>query len=118
MELARTYHGVALLWEHRFYDGSFPFALDNVTGVALDGYETYKYLNDEQALQDVVYLATNFQPPGYEDGSLTASPTPWIVMGGSYPGARAGMIRARNLDVIFASWSSSGVVQAQDNYSD
>jgi hypothetical protein len=47
--------------------------------------------------------------------ALQASKTPWIFIGGSYPGARAAMLRVRNPETIFASWASSAPVQAQVN---
>lgn len=36
-----------------------------------------------------------------------------MFIGGSYPGARAAFIRIRNPETIYASWASSGPVQAQ-----
>jgi hypothetical protein len=112
-ELAKRYHGIAIVWEHRFYGESLPFALNATTGLAHDGYDAYKYLNNEQALEDVVYFATHFQPPGHENDALTSDSTPWIWIGGSYPGIRAAIIRQRNPDVFFASWSSSGPLKTQ-----
>ena len=47
--------------------------------------------------------------------ALQPQNTPWIVVGASYPGVRAALLRARNPEVVFASWSSSGPVQAQIN---
>ncbi len=99
-ELARRYHGIAVVWEHRFYGESLPFTLNTTTGLAPDGYDTYKYLNNEQALEDVVYFATHFQPPGHENDILTSDLTPWIWIGGTYPGIRAAIIRQRNADVF------------------
>ncbi|MCJ1420932.1 hypothetical protein MMC32_007292 [Xylographa parallela] len=114
LELAIKYHGILILWEHRFYGGSLPFEINETTGLALAGYDAYKYLNNEQAMEDVVYLATHFQPPGYskKEGAALSSPlTPWIWIGGSYAGTRAARSRIRNPDVFFASWSSSGPLQ-------
>jgi hypothetical protein len=45
--------------------------------------------------------------------ALQASKTPWIFIGGSYPGMRAALLRVRNPETIFASWASSAPVQAQ-----
>ncbi|MCJ1401788.1 hypothetical protein MMC11_005005 [Xylographa trunciseda] len=114
LELARRYHGLLIIWEHRFYGGSLPFEVNETTGFALAGYDAYKYLNNEQAMEDAVYFAKHFQPPGYskEEGAALSSPsTPWIWIGGSYAGTRAARIRIRNPEVFFASWSSSGPVQ-------
>jgi Serine carboxypeptidase S28 len=113
VELARKYHGIAIVWEHRFYGESLPFTLNSETGLAAEGYGAYKYLNNEQALEDVVYFATHFRPPGHDDDTLTSDSNPWIWIGGSYPGIRAAIIRQRNPDVFFASWSSSGPLKTQ-----
>ncbi|MCJ1288982.1 hypothetical protein MMC34_000513 [Xylographa carneopallida] len=114
LELAIRYHGILIIWEHRFYGGSLPFEINETTGLPLAGYDAYKYLNNEQATEDAVYFATHFQPPGYseEEGAQLSSPSaPWIWIGGSYAGTRAARIRIRNPDVFYASWSSSGPVQ-------
>ena len=91
-----------------------PFPVDPETGVCPAGYSAYQYLTTEQALEDVVYFAEHFKPAGLESHwqALAPGETPWIFVGGSYPGARAAFIRIRNPDVIYASWSSSGPVQA------
>ena len=105
IELATKYHGIAIMWEHRFFGGSMPFLVSNLTGVALEGWEAYKYLNNEQALEDTVYLAKNSNPPGYstaEAEGMRAYKSPWVWIGGSYPGSRAAMIRVRNPETFFA----------------
>jgi hypothetical protein len=76
LELAIKYKGIALVWEHRFFGGSIPFDYNATTGVETAEYEAYKYLTDDQALEDVVYFAQNFQPPGHENDTLTSYPTP------------------------------------------
>ena len=111
VELARRYHGIALIWEHRFYGQSLPFEVNVTTGKPLAEYGAYKYLTNEQALEDVVYFATHFDPPGHNE-SLTSNSTPWIFVGGSYAGVRAAMIRQRNPDVFLASWAASAPVHS------
>jgi hypothetical protein len=116
IELAKKYHGIAIMWEHRFYGGSMPFEVSNLTGIALNGSEAYRYLTNEQALEDVVYLAKNFDPPGYSvewTEKMRAHRSPWVWIGGSYPGVRAAMTRVRNPNVFFANWASSAPVQTQ-----
>jgi Serine carboxypeptidase S28 len=114
MALARKYNGVAVLWEHRFYGESLPFEVDNATGFAKAGQSAYKYLTNEQALEDTVYFAQNFYPKVLRQNWKVLSPsqTPWVFIGGSYPGARAAMIRERNPETWFASWASSAPVEA------
>ncbi|KAK6429564.1 hypothetical protein LTR95_014285, partial [Oleoguttula sp. CCFEE 5521] len=90
LTLARRFGGIALIFEHRFYGdvdgGSLPF-VTNKDGYAIGGYEAYKYLNTEQSLQDPVYFAHNFEPPGLEPYWSLLNPKymPWIWLGGSYP---------------------------------
>ena len=111
LELARRYHGIAVVWEHRFYGQSLPFPVDNTTGKPVAEEEAYKYLTNEQALEDLVYFATHFKPTGYSE-AITSNSTPYIWTGGSYPGIRAAVIRQRSPDVFFASWSSSAPVHS------
>lgn len=116
IELAKRYHGIAIIWEHRFFGGSMPVPVSNQSGIAVDGEKAYKYLTNEQALEDVVYFARNLNLPGYGEADavmMRADQSPWIWIGGSYPGVRAAMIRVRSPDVFFASWASSAPVQTQ-----
>jgi hypothetical protein len=114
-EVARRSNGLAVLWEHRFYGESLPYPVNDTTGLAIDGYDAYQYLTTEQALEDAVFFAQHFRPDGFSDeeiGALSPSKTPWLFIGGSYPGARAAFSRIRNPEIWYASWSSSGPVQA------
>jgi hypothetical protein len=88
MALARKYNGVAVLWEHRFYGESLPFEVDDATGFAKAGQSAYMYLTNEQALEDTAYFAQNFRPPSLQQNwkALSPSQTPWVFIGGSYPG--------------------------------
>lgn len=113
LELARKYHGIAIIWEHRFFGGSMPFSCNETTGIAKDGHDAYKYLNNEQALEDAAYFAQHFQPPGHDHEDLSSESVPWIAMGGSYAGLRAAMLRIQYPEVFLASWSSSAPVQTR-----
>lgn len=91
--LAKKYHGLAILWEHRYYGGSLPFPLRSSGASA-----SYEYLTVEQALEDVVYFATHLKEGGYKANDLDLlhpSKTPWIWVGGSYPGIRGTFMRIR-----------------------
>ena len=118
MTMARRFNGLALIFEHRFYGdltvGSYPFPMNSTTGMAEGGYDAYKYLNTEQALQDPVYFANNFQPPGLEQSWPMLSPnaTPWVWLGGSYPGIRGAHMRVRNPETFYATWASSAPTQS------
>lgn len=112
MSLAETLNGLAIVWEHRYYGRSMPFSKYS-EGTAAEQEEAYRFLNTEQALEDAVFFASHFEPPGLEDSwqGLRLNNTPWIWIGGSYPGQRAAAIRRRNPYIFFASWSSSANLQ-------
>lgn len=98
MKLAQRYHGIVVLWEHRYYGLSYPIPLNVSTGEPEGGYKGYKYLTFDQALEDVVYFANNWQLAGCSGDQCSMvrpSKTPWIWLGGSYPGIRGALIRVR-----------------------
>ncbi|KAI0664343.1 serine carboxypeptidase S28-domain-containing protein [Cubamyces menziesii] len=122
MRLAKRYEGIAILWEHRYYGDSLPFPVNENTTA-----EQWQFLTTDQALEDVVYFANRFSLShvrGPENSivdsnatdssnSLHPSNTPWIWLGGSYPGVRGALLRVRNPETIFAVWASSAPVHAQ-----
>jgi hypothetical protein len=81
----------------------------------------WKYLNTEQALQDVVFFADSFpKTSGHAANASSGHPNalpihpsvvPWVWLGGSYPGVRGALLRQRNPETIFAAWASSAPVQ-------
>ncbi|KAJ7089721.1 peptidase S28 [Mycena belliarum] len=119
MQLAKRYRGIAFLWEHRFYGDSLPFPRSQENTTA----DQWKYLNTEQALEDVVFFADSFPKTAADVANSSASTpnalaihpssVPWVFLGGSYPGIRGSLLRQRNPSTIFASWASSAPVQAQ-----
>ncbi|EPQ56217.1 peptidase S28 [Gloeophyllum trabeum ATCC 11539] len=108
MRLAKRYKGIAVLWEHRYYGDSQPFPVNENTTAA-----QWQFLTTEQALEDVVYFANRFAHPSAPPALLHPSRTPWIWLGGSYPGVRGALLRVRNPEVIYATWASSAPVHAQ-----
>lgn len=76
----------------------------------------FKYLTIEQALEDVVYFARNFNLPSRSSVDFRPSAVPWIFLGGSYSGSRAAWLRQRNPEIIFASLSSSAPMQLQVDF--
>ncbi|KAH8111742.1 peptidase S28 [Phellopilus nigrolimitatus] len=111
MRLAKRYKGTAILWEHRFYGASLPFPVNENTT-----FNQWKYLTTEQALEDVVFFANSFPSnasASTDQLALHPSVTPWVWLGGSYPGVRGTFMRVRNPEVIFAVWASSAPVHAQ-----
>ncbi|TBU30170.1 serine carboxypeptidase S28-domain-containing protein [Dichomitus squalens] len=123
MRLAKRYSGVAILWEHRYYGDSLPFPVNENTTA-----EQWQFLTTDQALEDVVYFANRFTlhsaradasaDTSSASNEITHNPlhpsnTPWIWLGGSYPGCRGALLRVRNPETIFAVWASSAPVHAQ-----
>ncbi|KAJ3828136.1 peptidase S28 [Lentinula raphanica] len=121
MRLAKRYGGLAILWEHRYYGDSLPFPINRNTTA-----EQWQFLTTEQALQDVVFFADSFSKNTssltdlttnrtFDPQSLPVHPsvTPWVWLGGSYPGVRGALLRQRNPETIFAAWASSAPVHAQ-----
>ena len=130
MQLAKRYNGVAILWEHRYYGDSLPFPVNvrptlvpyanNASDIDNDKENTtseqWQFLTTDQALEDVVYFANRFTLPSARfDSSSTSgasdattknplhpSNTPWVWLGGSYPGVRGALLRVRNPETIFA----------------
>lgn len=115
MTLARRFNGLALLVEHRYYggldQGSYPYPINSTTGELIDPVG-YKYLNTEQALEDTVYFANHFEAPTDVIESLSPAVTPWIWLGGSYPGIRGAQLRVRNPETFYATWASSPPTEA------
>ncbi|KAJ5109689.1 hypothetical protein N7532_002334 [Penicillium argentinense] len=129
MQLTRKYHGIAIAWEHRYFGTSLPFPLamnngsitdpwgcyqagDDCTHQPVNAPDSYEYLTIDQALEDAVYFAHHFRL-SHIDYPLTAEHTPWIFIGGSYPGSRAAFVRQRNPKTFYASWASSAPVESR-----
>ena len=93
---------------YRYYGASLPY------NISLDTPATeMQYLTTEQALADVPYFAANFTRPNLPHIDLTPSSTPWIFIGGSYPGMRAAFMRNIYPSTIYASYASSAPVEAR-----
>jgi hypothetical protein len=116
MNLTKAFHGLAVVWEHRFFGRSSPLPLETDSTDA-EKQAAYSFLNTEQALEDAVFFAKHFELDGLERFHTNLKPqnTPWIWIGGSYPGQRAAMIRRRNPDIFFASYSSSASIEIRTN---
>ena len=129
VELAKQLNALIIGWEHRYYGTSLPFPSNG--GTPTGGVADYQYLTVEQALEDVVYFskyifnATNLvfnqtASSGTEITTLNTTNldpyhTPWIWVGGSYPGNRAAWARIRNPEVVYAAWASSAPVEVQED---
>jgi hypothetical protein len=111
-QIADHFHGIAIVWEHRFYGNSSPVNVSLNTPA-----KDFEFLTTEQALADLPTFAWGFSRKNFPDIDLTPGGTPWVFMGGSYPGMRAAFLRRYYPGTFFASWASSAPVQASNDMS-
>ncbi|CAD8149515.1 unnamed protein product [Paramecium octaurelia] len=100
-DAAQQLKAVVLVLEHRYYGQSQPF----------DDWSTpnLKYLNIHQALDDIAYFITSIKT----NGNYNIKPdTPWIHLGGSYPGALSAWFRYKYPHLTIGGLASSAVVRA------
>ncbi|KAK3935105.1 peptidase S28 [Diplogelasinospora grovesii] len=102
---AKEMGGAVVILEHRYWGESAPF--DKTLTV-----ENLQYLTLENAIKDMTYFATNFDPPFDNSGKSSPTEAPWVFSGGSYPGALAGWLEAKDPGVYWAYHGTSGVVEA------
>ena len=98
-------NATVLTLEHRFFGKSLP---------AQDlKYETYKQLlTVEQAVQDLITFKKWYTQ------NYLSSDAKWLLIGGSYPGMLAAIVRSAYPNEFAAALSSSGVVLASDDFGD
>ena len=106
-QIVDQFGGIGIAWEHRYYGKSVPANISLDTPAS-----TFQYLTSEQALADVVQFADQFSRSSLSDVDLTPKGTPWVFLGGSYPGMRAAFIRNQYPETIHASFASSAPVEA------
>ncbi|KAG0136168.1 serine carboxypeptidase S28-domain-containing protein [Tuber indicum] len=107
-QIVQEFNGIGIVWEHRYYGASSHVDISLATPV-----EEFRWLNTAQALADIPAFANNFTLRSFSSIDLTPASTPWVFIGGSYPGSRAAFARHKYPETIFASFSSSAPVQAQ-----
>lgn len=105
-QIVDQFGGIGIVWEHRFYGNSTPEPININTPP-----EAFQFLTTEQSLADVDRFARQFSRKNI-NYTLTPDKTPWVFIGGSYPGMRAAFIRDKYPDTIYASYASSAPVQA------
>ncbi|KAF9025495.1 hypothetical protein BDZ89DRAFT_1068276 [Hymenopellis radicata] len=94
--LAQRYHGSAIVLEHRFFGESNPYPNLNV--------DSLKLHTIAQAIEDDVYFAQNVVLPQDNGSELGPDKAPWVLIGGSYPGALSPRCV---LDWVFIFWCRS-----------
>ena len=67
-----------------------------------------KYLNSQQALRDAAHFIQTLK----NQNLYNVKDNPWIVVGGSYPGALSAWFRYKYPHLVIGSLASSAVVLA------
>jgi pimeloyl-ACP methyl ester carboxylesterase len=95
-----------LVLEHRFFGLSQPFG---------DLAQQHLWLlTTEQALADAALFATAYQERINSEFN-TSTPNPWLVVGGSYPGAMSAWYRLKYPHLSVGALASSAVINAYVN---
>lgn len=105
---AKEIGGAVIILEHRYWGKSAPSP--NLTVASL------QHLTLENAIKDHAYFARNFDPPFDNSSKSGPDDAPWIFSGGSYPGALAGWIAAKDPGTFWAYHGTSGVVEAISDF--
>ena len=110
--IAQENHGASIVLEHRFFGFSNPYPDLSDKSLAVHTLEN--------AIDDLVYFANNVKLPFPNDlqdpSQVGPDKVPWILVGGSYPGALTSWTMVARPGVFHAGWSSSGVVEAITYY--
>lgn len=107
--MAQRLQGLILVLEHRYYGKSMPFATDSMK------LENLVYLNSEQALSDLAYFIQQMKIKG--DHKIQNN-SPWITIGGSYPGALSSWFRYKYPHLTIGAIASSAVILAVEDLKD
>ncbi|QRV75298.1 Serine carboxypeptidase S28 [Ceratobasidium sp. AG-Ba] len=107
-QIAQESNGAVVFLEHRFFGQSNPYPNLNDTSL--------KYLSVDQAIEDLDYFANNVHLPMPGGDQVPASKAPWILIGGSYPGALTSWTMVAKPGLFWAGYASSAVVQAINWY--
>ncbi|KLU89454.1 endoprotease, partial [Magnaporthiopsis poae ATCC 64411] len=107
--MAERMGAAVVVIEHRYWGESSPFK--ELTS------ENLKYLTLNNSIQDMNYFARNFKAP-FDDAEGATAPdrVPWVFSGGSYTGALSGWIASTAPGTFWAFHSTSGVVQAVQDF--
>ena len=105
--MAQKLQGLILVLEHRYYGQSMPFGNDSLN------LDKMAYLNSEQALSDLAYFIQQMRDT---HSHKITDKTPFITIGGSYPGALAAWFRYKYPHLTIVSIASSAVVLAIEDY--
>lgn len=73
-----------------------------------------RLLNSEQALKDTAYFIQALK----NKNAYNVKENPWIIVGGSYPGALSAWFRYKYPHLVIGSLASSAVVLAVEDFKD
>ncbi|KAL0944488.1 extracellular serine carboxypeptidase 1 [Colletotrichum truncatum] len=105
---AEQFQGAMIIFEHRYYGASQPFRVMTA--------ETLQYHTVPQSIYDNKYFAETAKLGFDKSGGANAKRSPWVLMGGSYPGALAAWQSVMTPGVFAAHHASSAVVQAIEDF--
>ncbi|KAJ7510413.1 serine carboxypeptidase S28-domain-containing protein [Mycena galericulata] len=107
--IAYAVGGATIVMEHRYWGASIPAANYSTANM--------KYFTIQNAVQDFAYFAQNVKLPFTTGTKATPPPnTPWIVAGGSYPGALSAYVKHTFPNLFYAAYATSAPVQAISNF--
>lgn len=104
---AQDNKGAAIFLEHRFWGDSSPYTTLTTKNLQL--------LTLDQAMRDIINFAKNVDLP-FAKNTSSPDKSPWVLTGGSYPGAIVAWINKLYPGTFWAYHSSSGVVQPIADY--
>ncbi|CAJ2506574.1 Uu.00g007040.m01.CDS01 [Anthostomella pinea] len=104
--LMEQFNGAGVVLENRYYGTSCPFNSSTT--------DELLYLTTEQVIADFDVFARKVTLPGLTD--INAPSMPWILYGGSYPGALSAFTKKTYGDTFAGAISSSGVIHGQLEY--
>ncbi|KAI1346399.1 peptidase S28 [Xylaria sp. FL0043] len=105
-QFMKAFNGIGVVLENRFYGTSVPFNSSTT--------DELLYLATEQVIADFDVFARKVKLPGVEN--INAPSTPWILYGGSYPGALSAFTKKTYPETFYGAISSSGVIHGQVDY--
>lgn len=107
--LAQRFQGLILVLEHRYYGQSMPYGKDSLK------IENMIHLNSEQALSDLAYFIEQMR---HTHSHKITDRTPFITVGGSYPGALSAWFRYKYPHLTIGAIASSAVILAVEDFKD
>ncbi|KAK3995696.1 putative serine protease EDA2 [Cladorrhinum sp. PSN332] len=105
---AQAMHGAMVMLEHRYWGGSSPYQVLDTKNL------TYLTLNN--SIEDMAHFARTVRLPFDRSGDSNAPKAPWIIVGGSYPGALAAWTSKLSPGTFWAYHASSAPVQVVGDF--